>query len=96
MSDKGPRLGLQGLAQRRHGALDRPQRHRHPALARQILANHVAVPAMLPKAFRQPDLQPLKSAPSLRLPVRHPAAKIGTFSLRKLVAYTKTLAIPVG
>jgi hypothetical protein len=66
----GPRLGPQCLAQRRHGALHRAQRHDKAVLAQQILPHHIAIAAMLPKALGQPLPEPVKP----RLANRHPAA----------------------
>lgn len=63
------RLGLQRPAQRRHRTLDRPQAHRHPVLALQILAHHVGVPPMLPETLRQPRLQTGQLPATRRPPV---------------------------
>ena len=56
-----PRLGLQRLAQRHCRALHRPQRHRQPVLAQQVLAHHIAVAAMPTKTLRQPLLEPVET-----------------------------------
>ena len=85
-ANAGPRLGLQHLAQRRHGALDHPQRCHHPALPRQILAKHVAVPAMLAEPLRKPILQTIQLAPPTGLPVRDPAVRRYVTSNRFMAA----------
>jgi hypothetical protein len=52
---------------RRDRSLDRPQAHRDPALARQILAHHVGIAAMPAQPFRQPVIEAVQR----RRPIRH-------------------------
>ena len=57
----GARLSLQRLAQRHDRALHGPQRHRHPVLAHQVLAHHIAVAAMPTETLRQPLLKSVET-----------------------------------
>ncbi len=59
---RGASLGPQLLAQRCHGAFHRAQRHRHPQLVEQLLADHRRIAPVLPETLGQPRLQPRQLA----------------------------------
>ena len=59
-SNRRSRLGAHRPAPPRYRPLDRAQAHRNPLLARQILAHHVGLAAMLPKPLGQPRLVPVQ------------------------------------
>ena len=56
--DRRPRLSQKLPPQMRHRPLYRAQADPDPVLPRQLLTNHVRIAPMLPKALRQPPLQP--------------------------------------
>ena len=59
-SNRRSRLGAHRPAPPRYRPLDRAQARRNPLLARQILAHHVGLAAMLPKPLGQPRLVPVQ------------------------------------
>ena len=91
----GPRLGPPRLTQRRHRALHRSQRYCDAVFAQEILAHHIAVAAMPPKALCQPLFEPVEPPLAARLTNRHPAAR-RKIPLHGIAAASQLAGDPLG